>query len=460
MIRTKTINRICTCMAICLVNISATSCSDARADRASGLTVTAEGTPIDYVRFGSRASARIFGVETDIPWHIGVTDSDTAWIKVSPHSGNGWNFSADDAINRESFFRVEVSSNDADEERSTVLTVEAGGLTRDLTVTQNAAGTEYDVAESPVMADATPQTVNVYDFLRDNYGKKVISGVVSYGTLDIRNAEYLHDKTGKYPVINYFDFMHHVHSAPLNPTDWAENYTDMSVPQKWWNDGGIVLFDWHWSVPKNESVKDSFDDCAFYSENNSFSPSRALLEGTWEHDILIRDLDVISGYLLDLQSKNVPVLWRPLHEAAGRWFWWGKEGPDTYKDLWKFMFEYFTQKGLRNLIWVWTGEEPEWYPGDTYVDVLGVDIGVKDHQSVPEKMDLLRSVTSHKICAITECGSIPSIEDMQANGDIWSWITPWVGGSDPDSGDNTLEFYISQYNSEMIITRDEVPDLK
>lgn len=48
----------------------------------------------------------------------------------------------------------------------------------------------------------------------------------------------------------------------------------------------------------------------------------------------------------------------------------------SYKRLWKLVYETFKQKGLNNLIWVWTSEtnDRDWYPGDAYVDIIGRDV--------------------------------------------------------------------------------------
>ena len=87
--------------------------------------------------------------------------------------------------------------------------------------------------------------------------------------------------------------------------------------------------------------------------------------GKWENTLALKHLDVVADYLLDLQAKGISVLWRPLHEAAGNryqyeggtaWFWWGAEGSANYKKLWIAMFDYFKQKGVKNLIWIWTSQ--------------------------------------------------------------------------------------------------------
>ena len=49
------------------------------------------------------------------------------------------------------------------------------------------------------------------------------------------------------------------------------------------------------------------------------------------------------------------------------------------KTLWRLMFDRLVNyHGLNNLIWVWTTSASDdaatWYPGDDYVDILGMDI--------------------------------------------------------------------------------------
>ena len=72
---------------------------------------------------------------------------------------------------------------------------------------------------------------------------------------------------------------------------------------------------------------------------------------------MIKDIDYTAGLLKKLQDNKVPVIWRPLHEAAGGWFWWGAQGAAPCKKLWQVMFDRMVNHhGLHNLIWVWTRE--------------------------------------------------------------------------------------------------------
>lgn len=79
--------------------------------------------------------------------------------------------------------------------------------------------------------------------------------------------------------------------------------------------------------------------------------------------------------LLKLQKAGVPVLWRPLHEAEGKWFWWGAKGPEACKKLWALVYDRLTKHHkVNNLIWTWNSVASDWYPGPSTVDVLSTDV--------------------------------------------------------------------------------------
>jgi mannan endo-1,4-beta-mannosidase len=90
------------------------------------------------------------------------------------------------------------------------------------------------------------------------------------------------------------------------------------------------------------------------------------------------ELDQIAAGLQELRDAGVVVLWRPFHEMNGGWFWWGAQKPGVFIRLWREMFDYFThEKKLNNLLWVYGpnhgGKTVDYYPGDSYVDLVGVD---------------------------------------------------------------------------------------
>jgi hypothetical protein len=113
----------------------------------------------------------------------------------------------------------------------------------------------------------------------------------------------------------------------------------------------------------------------FYTYGTTFNLTAALANTSSEnYALLVYDMDVIAWKLLELQAYNIPIIWRPLHEADGGWFWWGAYGPESCIELYKLMFDRYTRVwGLRNLIWLWNSMTPSWYPGSNIVDILGYD---------------------------------------------------------------------------------------
>ena len=43
-----------------------------------------------------------------------------------------------------------------------------------------------------------------------------------------------------------------------------------------------------------------------------------------------------------LRDADIPMLWKPLHEASSGWFWWGAKGAEAYKQLWYYLYNQFT----------------------------------------------------------------------------------------------------------------------
>lgn len=192
-------------------------------------------------------------------------------------------------------------------------------------------GVEHeDITPQSDIALVTPnpskEAQNLINFLGEIYGKKTLSGTMAKVDWNRDEADWVYVQTGKYPALNCFDFIHHIHS----PAGWI-NYEDTKVVEEWWDNNGIVSIMWHWCVP-NDMRSNNPTKFAFYTEETNFDVSKISDENSPEYQLMIKDIDIISGYLKLLQDKNIPVLWRPLHEAAGNtnsydggtgWFWWG-----------------------------------------------------------------------------------------------------------------------------------------
>ena len=302
--------------------------------------------------------------------------------------------------------------------------------------------------------NANWRTKQIYQLLRDVYGKKAISCSMAEVNWNYKEAEYVKQWTGKYPAMNGYDYIHLTYG-------W-EPYEDLSPVKEWWDKGGLITICWHWRAPSTEAeweayqkdkVKDPPSFIGFYAPGGGspvteFSPAEAVKEGTWQNDFLMADLKKVADRMLLLQKAGIVVIWRPFHEAAGNcgiypdgkaWFWWGADGAESCKKLWHIMFDYFQEHGLHNLIWVWNCQinDDEWYPGDEYVDIVGRDLynytatPVKDndegakYNSASWSFEFMKTYYPHKMLTLSECGNSPMMTDIWDAGAKWLYAMPW-----------------------------------
>jgi mannan endo-1,4-beta-mannosidase len=170
----------------------------------------------------------------------------------------------------------------------------------------------------------------------------------------------------------------------------------------------------------------------------------------------MKDIDAIAEQLMILKEAGVPILWRPLHEASGGWFWWGASGPEAYKKLYILLYERLTgEYGLNNLIWVWNGQDAEWYPGDEYVDIIGEDIYHGEKVYTSQISSYLNAVKNYskemKMVYLTENGCLFDPDLARRDGAMWGIWCTWQGEF---VAKNTAIFTLSeQYTEESIIKK-------
>jgi mannan endo-1,4-beta-mannosidase len=107
------------------------------------------------------------------------------------------------------------------------------------------------------------------------------------------------------------------------------------------------------------------------------------------------------------------VLYRPLYEMTGDWTWWGGWGQTQYATLWREVYNYLTvTKYLANILWVYapnmayrpTYPAEGYYPGDAYVDVVGLDWYSDNFPDEAGRGDYDALVALGKPIALTEVG--------------------------------------------------------
>jgi len=180
--------------------------------------------------------------------------------------------------------------------------------------------------------------------------------------------------------------------------------------------GGINTISWHAFLPDEKTTPWTVDK----------EVVKHILPGGKDHSVFIHQLDLIADFLKSLKDKNgnqIPYIFRPWHEMDGKWFWWG-EGHCTheeYKQLYRFTIDYLRKvKGVTSML---VGYSPDrnfynaeeyytYYPGDEYVDLLGIDnywdLGTEERNLDKAIMKLEIVVNEakkkNKIAAMTETG--------------------------------------------------------
>lgn len=227
-------------------------------------------------------------------------------------------------------------------------------------------------------------------------------------------------------------------------------------------EGGLIISGHDYTVTGVYLVPaDSDGDYAFYKENTYYNAANATVAGTWENEVFTADLAKVATSLKQLQDAGIAVMWRPFHEASGGWFWWGKDA-ESSKVLWIAMFDYFQAQGVNNLIWVWTsqGDDSDWYPGDSYVDIIGRDLYNNDAGECTSAYLGSFATYGHKVISLTECGTVGLLSEQWAAGARWAWFMPWYGNTDSGEKHATDEWWTDAMSQDYVVTRDQLPSFK
>lgn len=321
---------------------------------------------------------------------------------------------------------------------------------------------DYNINGKLSNDNAEKSASDLMKFLSDNYGKYVITGQYASDESN-KEIDEIYSVTGKKPVIRFS-------ALETSYNSYDESFKDIDACVDWYKNGGIVGLMWYWRSPdENASV---------YTNETDFSLANAITdidiscmsqeeirglygEGKISKECygLILDIDNISGQLISLQNRGIPVLWRPLHEASGNWFWWGASGADNYRWLWKLMYKRMTEYfELNNLIWIWNGQSKEYIVPENTFDIASVDIYTPADQQYGSRYEQFASlqdfIGKDKIIALSECSSIPDIDAVFRDNSIWSFFGLWYGEYLSENY-MTKDYMIKNYNSSGVLTLDE-----
>ena len=344
----------------------------------------------------------------------------------------------------------------------------------------------------PILSDdqATPETQILMNYLTEVYGEHIISGQQEiYGGGNDGNYElefdWIYNLTGKYPAIRGFDFMNY------NPLyGWEDGTTDRIID--WVNNrDGIATAAWHINVPRDFDAYQlgepvDWEDATYKPTETNFNTANAVVPGTKEYQYVMMTIEDLANQLQILQDNDVPIIFRPYHEAEGNgglngegaWFWWASAGAEVYKQLWDILYTELTETyDLHNLIWTYNSyvfnTSPAWYPGDDQVDLVGYDkyntiynrddglSGVPNEDAITSIFYQLVDLTDgKKMVAMTENDTVPSLQNLTEEKAGWLYFCPWYGEYLMSDAFNYPATLTTLYQSDYVITLDELPDLK
>ena len=382
----------------------------------------------------------------------------------------------------------------------------------------------FNISSTPVTPGATEAAYKVLDFLKDNFGTKTISGMMisdqvfnyDYGNMKLLKAgectpadscKYsdaevawtgqtdiaeFYNRSGHYPAIGGFDML--FAAGGRHEEGWFKGYTEnnLVMTEELWNKGGIPTFTWHWKVGEDtifytqangyknagctEGVTKTADNNTCFNYTKAFTDStcKEINTSSEVYQDIVNDVDIVSSYFLQLQEKDIAVVWRPLHEASGGWFWWGVASAECYIQLYRLVFDRMVNtNGVKNLLWVWNiNTDPTygydysalngaWYPGDEYVDIVAVDIydPLLNHNSGANYYSkIISEVGTNKLIALSENGAIPDIDSIAEDKAYWSYWMTWSQTWSGNFLDKTpTDMWKKNLDDERIIALDDMP---
>lgn len=287
--------------------------------------------------------------------------------------------------------------------------------------------------------------------------------------------------TGSHPAVLGSDFHYY-----LDKDATERGYHTDAV--KWaFQQGYVITFDWHISARGTASYEYTAANADLVP--NIVNPSDASGDRDWFFDELDKIIEIINEDLV-VGEDTIPIVLRPWHEMNGGWFWWGSNGATAaqYKELYKISVEYIKAR-TRTVLFCWSPNTPfgdARYPGDDYVDVVGVDIYEATTTSLRTELGKVVDFADahNKIAVLSETGDrnngvtsplywknviLPGIlDDPSGKSKKIAWMLTWINASwsvqyvaHSASSTEVKQSFISFKNSANVVFGDEseMPDM-
>lgn len=237
--------------------------------------------------------------------------------------------------------------------------------------------------------EATPETRSLFAFLREQQGEGVLFGHQQTTEFGVTWDEFTETDgirsdvaagVGDHPAVFGWDTGHLGYgSSPGDPTPEENFRATVELIETAHNEiGGIHTLASH---------MDNFVTGGDFYDTDGDVVTR-ILPGGDHHAEFNAYLDRVARLAHEVDDRHgnpIPMIYRPFHENAGSWFWWGAAHASAaeYVELFRYTVEYLRDvKGVHNFLYAYSpgggfgGVADVYmrtYPGDNYVDVFGID---------------------------------------------------------------------------------------
>lgn len=305
-------------------------------------------------------------------------------------------------------------------------------------------------------------------------GRPTVSGIL----------EEYYEAVGEYPGAIDFDML------DLPYKDDAHMSQVLCELYEFASKGGIVTTMYHWANPVDEGEYTSRHYRGVLGSKEKWD--EVLTPGTELNRRWMVELDTGAKLLKALKEAGVSVLFRPMHEANGGFFWFCAPQGEGYTvsqedmlRMWTYVHDYYTKDlGLDNILWVYgpnvagsdnTLPVDYYYPGEEYCDLVSLDWYTSGHYEIAKsyedilKLDrvtslaelglaeILRRETLEEQMKIFTCEDyLKIINDMFKDGYKICYIQVYAGWSGAPAYLGRGELLA---NSEMIINLPEMQDV-
>ena len=304
-----------------------------------------------------------------------------------------------------------------------------------------------DRSVSPVTPNASPEAVALLNFIHGISGRHTLTGQHNFPNTKDASTQRATQLYGKVPAIFGQDFGF---AAPGDKDAAAARPEIVAECRRQYELGSIITLCWH-AVPPTADEPVTFRPPRGSAGTNPLASVQGRLTDQQWNDVITpgtdlhrrwcAQVDVIAGYLKQLQAARIPVLWRPYHEMNGEWFWWGgRRGERGTTVLYRQLFDRLVNHHrLDNLIWIWSVDRPatperqfaDYFPGTNYFDIAALDVYRSDFQS-SYYQELLR-LAAGKPIALAEVGPAPTLAVLEQQ-PRWAWWMTWAGMGGGRSG--------------------------